>query len=170
MLIPLFNAWSVLGGSILLLLAIRSLDHWTTQRLQRVLSVWARQNSLRYSPVDRFQLAPRIREHLPHPGAADVVVRDVMYRTDQQNHIYLFTVRYRIGTIGPQRWLQMVASVTEIRGRSCYQFDHLKIADVGSLLSRYESLIQAHRINDPVPLAPIGSNPNPESLKRHTTI
>ncbi|GIW77147.1 MAG: hypothetical protein KatS3mg104_2210 [Phycisphaerae bacterium] len=142
MSIPLVNSWSILTAVTLLLLTIRFVDRWFDRRIQRTFSEWARQNRFRYNPIDRFHLATRIRERLPHPGAADVMVRDVMYRTDQQKHFYLFTAYYRTGTICGQKWFFLVAVVQETKGRSCDRFDDLRVADTGSRLSRYESLLK----------------------------
>lgn len=148
MLIPSFSAWSILGGVIILLLLIRLSDRWINRRVQRTFSAWARNNRVRYSPVDRFQLAARIQEHLPHPAAADVVVRDVMYRTDDQNHLYLFTARYRIGTVSGQKWIEWVGAVQETRCGSCDRFDHLQQAEPGERLFQYASLLKTLDLED----------------------
>lgn len=142
MLIPSANAWSILGGVILLLLLIRLSDRWINGRVQRTFSVWARNNRVRYSPVDRFQLAARIQEHLPHPGAADVVVRDVMYRTDDQNHLYLFTVYYRTGTILGQTRHRIVIITREAKERPCDYLYPIYAAEIHNHLQEYETLIK----------------------------
>jgi len=59
--------------------------------------------SMRFTPQDRFQLTPRVATRFPIPGAADVVVRDLIYRQEEGGFRYLFTVDYTTGVLRTKR-------------------------------------------------------------------
>jgi hypothetical protein len=82
-------------------------------RLGKLAGQWAMQ----YLPQDRLRLAERVSEHLPPAGAADVLARDLMYRTDGDRRSYLFTVEFSQGVIRRQRRRQCVAGFDEPAAR-----------------------------------------------------
>src|SRR4051812_14134626 len=59
--------------------------------------------SMRFTAEDRFELTPRIAAQFPMPGAADVVIRDVIYRQEPAGFRYLFTVEYTTGVLRTKR-------------------------------------------------------------------
>ncbi|HMO24867.1 MAG TPA: hypothetical protein PKB10_01225, partial [Tepidisphaeraceae bacterium] len=65
-----------------------------TTRLARL----ARATGWMFSPSDRFQLAERVAPLIPVPGAADVVVSDVLYRADPAGRSYIARVDFTVGT------------------------------------------------------------------------
>ena len=68
-------------------------------RRQRVLRKLARQWDMHFAAGDRLRLASRVAPHLPIPGAANVRVRDLLFRTHGDLHHYLFSVDYTVGVI-----------------------------------------------------------------------
>jgi hypothetical protein len=109
-------------------------------RLRRI----ARGLRLQYSPIDRFNLAARVARSLPDPAAADVRVRDLMYRSTDAGYEYVFTAEYRVGTISGARRDRVVARAWEPHGRSCDRFENVHVADRAlKLAKQYESLVPA---------------------------
>ncbi len=136
------NHFHILGIAVVVVLSIWLLDRWCFRRRATRFRGVAREMKVRYSPVDRFNIAPRIAPGLPDPGAADVLVRDLMYRTTQRDHDYVFTVIYTVGSIGGTRRKQRVAAASEPHGRSCDSFGDLRFADASlSVRAQYESLV-----------------------------
>jgi hypothetical protein len=83
-------------------------------RLAALASDW----QMRFTSDDRFQLAPKIAGRFPTPGAADVVVRDVMYTQETSGCFrYLFTVEYTTGVLRTKRRRTGVGMVVE--GPAC---------------------------------------------------
>jgi len=59
----------------------------------------ARKWNMHFAPGDRLRLAQRAARHFPIPGAASIRVRNLIFRTEESRHQYLFTVDYTIGII-----------------------------------------------------------------------
>jgi hypothetical protein len=59
----------------------------------------ARQWDMHFSQSDRLRLADRICHLVPTPGAANVSVQDVIFRTEGNRHQYIFTLEYTVGVI-----------------------------------------------------------------------
>jgi hypothetical protein len=86
--------------------------HARARRLSGLGAGWR----LRYTPVDRFQLTARVAAVFPTPGAADVVVRDVLYGQEGGGDgalRYLFTVEYTTGVLRTKRRRSAVGTVVE---------------------------------------------------------
>jgi hypothetical protein len=83
----------MLAAVLLVLLVCLMLDRHVSRRRARRLRRVADHCGFRYSSVDRFGLAPRIRPLLPQ-AASDVVVRDLMYRSAAGGYVYAFTAVY----------------------------------------------------------------------------
>ena len=64
-------------------------------RLRALAHEW----NMHFAPGDRLRLAQRVAGHFPVPGAANIRVRDLFFRTDESRHQYLFTVDYTVGVI-----------------------------------------------------------------------
>ena len=87
--------------------------HARARRLSELGTGWR----LRYTPIDRFQLTARVAAVFPTPGAADVVVRDVLYGQEGEGTTgalrYLFTVEYTTGVLRTKRRRSAVGTVVE---------------------------------------------------------
>ena len=68
-------------------------------KLEALAASWG----MRFTAQDRFCLAPRVASGFPTPGAADVLVRDLIYRQEDQGLRYLFTVEYTLGILRTKR-------------------------------------------------------------------
>ncbi len=88
-------------------------DRWIRGRHQAVYQQLANEHRMHYSPRDPLRLTPRVVAQLPIPGAAGVRVIDLMYRSDEQNHYYVFTAEYTVGVVGPKRRIRRVAACSE---------------------------------------------------------
>ncbi len=68
---------------------------------------------MRFTAEDRFQLAPRVASGFPTAGAADVLVRDLIYRQEDAGFRYLFTVEYTLGVLRTKRRRKGAGMVVE---------------------------------------------------------
>jgi hypothetical protein len=74
--------------------------HGRARRLSALAVAWR----VRFTTEDRFQLTPRVAAQFPTPGAADVVVRDVVYGQEAGGTVrYLFTIEYTVGVVRTKR-------------------------------------------------------------------
>jgi hypothetical protein len=73
----------------------------------------ARRWKMHFAPGDRLRLAHRIVGIFPVPGAANISVRDLLFRTEESRHQYLFTVDYTVGVIRGKVGRSRVAGFTE---------------------------------------------------------
>jgi len=80
-------------------------------QLSRLAQSWG----MRYVGRDRFDLAPKISERFPVPGAADLAVVDLIYGLESGRHRYVFTVQYTQGVVRTKSRLQRVATFSEPR-------------------------------------------------------
>ncbi|WP_428939755.1 hypothetical protein [Fontivita pretiosa] len=113
------------------------LDH----RRRRALSALARQWQMHYSPTDVLNLAPRVAAHLPVVGAADVVVRDLIYGTEPSCYRYIFSVEYTTGVVRAKSRRRCVVCATEPRARGQSIWTSFRVARADrSLLEQYRCL------------------------------
>jgi hypothetical protein len=82
-------------------------------RCRRRLRACAGRWNMHFAPGDRLRLARRIVGQFPVPGAASISVRDLLYRTADNRHQYLFTVDYTVGVIRGKVGLSRVAGFSE---------------------------------------------------------
>ena len=68
---------------------------------------------MHFAPGDRLRLARRIAGRFPVTGAANISVRDLLFRTEAANHQYLFTVDYTVGVIRGKMGRSCVAGFSE---------------------------------------------------------
>lgn len=84
----MLTPWWMLAGLLTIVMIVwfadRAVSRGRARRLRRLAERWG----FRYSSVDRFGLASRVRNVI----AGDIVVRDLMYRSDGGGYIYAFTV------------------------------------------------------------------------------
>lgn len=136
------NAWHILGGVVVCVLLVWLADRLGTRTRSNRLRKLAHAQRARYSATDRFNLAPRIADSLPEPGAADVLVRDLMYRGGESGHDYVFTVVYTVGTITGAKRRRRVALAHEPEGRSRHRVQITRVAETDQPLSeQYQSLL-----------------------------
>jgi hypothetical protein len=107
---PVVLLIAVVGVTVVAAVIDALIDRARRARLAALASTWG----MRFTPDDRFQLTSRIAARFPTPGAADVVVRDLMYAEDGPDAFrYLFTVEYTVGVIRTKRRRLGVGTVRE---------------------------------------------------------
>lgn len=99
----------VLGVTIGAWLVNRLVRARRRYRLRAVALRW----QMHYSPHDRFRLAPRIAEHFPVCGAADLLASDVIYGLRDGRHCYVFTADYTEGVVRTKRRRRRVIRYVE---------------------------------------------------------
>jgi hypothetical protein len=98
---------------LVILLAAVSIDAVFRLVRRKRLRAAARKWNMHFAPGDRLRLAKRIVGLFPVPGAANISVRDLLYRTEASKHHYLFTVDYTVGVIRGKVGRSRVAGFTE---------------------------------------------------------
>jgi len=88
-------------------------ERWHRLREQRVYRDLAVEHRMHYSAGDPLRLTARVAGRLPIPGAAGVRVINLMYRTDEQNHYYVFTAEYTVGVVGSKHRIRRAAAFVE---------------------------------------------------------
>lgn len=83
----MLTPWWMLAGMILVVMVVWIADRAVSWRRARRLRRLAERCGFRYSSVDRFGLANRVRDGI----SGDIVVRDLMYRSDNGGYVYAFT-------------------------------------------------------------------------------
>jgi hypothetical protein len=129
-------------GLLLLTVAavvIHRLWHRREQAIYRQLAV---EHRMHYSPRDPLRLTPRVAAQLPLPGASAVRVIDLLYRTDDQNHFYVFTAEYTIGVAGPKHRIRRAAAFTESKSAGAASNPIRLGPEEKSLVDQYRALIQ----------------------------
>ena len=88
--------------------------HLLSNRLhRRRLIALAREWRMHYAPDDRFNLAARVAQKMPIPGAADVRIVDLIYGSERGTRRYVFCAHYTRGVVRWKRREKCVASLTE---------------------------------------------------------
>jgi len=133
--------WNLLAFSLGLLLLTILITRLATHFRSRLLRTLATQQQMRFSAVDRFNLATRAGPSLGL-GAADLRVRDLMYRIEAGGYVYVFTAEFALGSINGLRRRRLVVRGGEPAGRSGHQLVDVRLAD-GTLPLRkqYQSLL-----------------------------
>jgi hypothetical protein len=117
------------------------LDRWIHHRSHAAYREMAIAFKMHYSPNDPLRLTPRIAARLPIPGAAAVRVIDLLYRTDEHNHYYVFTAEYTVGVVGPKYRVRRAAAFTESKlGGDTFHPVRLASSEL-SLVEQYRSLM-----------------------------
>jgi hypothetical protein len=88
------------------------------RREEAVFRKLAIEHQMHYSSRDSLRLTPRVATILPLPGASAVRVIDLLYRTDDRLHYYVFTAEYTLGVAGPKHRIRRAAAFTESKTAS----------------------------------------------------
>ena len=105
----------------------------------------AERTRMHYSPRDRFGLAARVARYFPVPGVADVRVSDLLYRSDEQGHRYVFTADHTRGVLGAKRRVRSVVLLVEPRTPPGHPpaGPALRVADPSSpVAEQYEAMLR----------------------------
>jgi hypothetical protein len=99
---------------------------------------------MHYCPDDRFQLADRVAEMLPLPGAARVRVTDLIYGNEDDGYRYVFSASFTLGVLCGKKRRMQVATFRESRQRDCADTaSPMILADEGlSVVEQYRKLYQ----------------------------
>ena len=88
---------------LLLTLLAMIISHRLRRRRERELSRLAAEWKMHFTATDRFKLAPRVAEHFPIAGAADLRVVDLIYGKTENHRHYYFTAEYTLGVVNTKR-------------------------------------------------------------------
>jgi hypothetical protein len=91
------------------------IQQFIARRRRRVLRKLASQWRMNFNPGDQLRLAARVAHYLPIPGAASVMVGDVIYGIEGDSYRYIFTVGYTLGVLRTKRRMVRVAAFAEPR-------------------------------------------------------
>jgi hypothetical protein len=128
--------------ALLLLTAAAGIIHrQRNRRHEAVFRDLAVENHMHYSPRDSLRLTPRVATLIPLPGASAVKVVDLLYRTDEQLHHYVFTAEYTVGVTGPKHRIRRAAAFTESK-TTADSISPIRLApEQSSLLEQYQTLV-----------------------------
>ena len=133
------------GFFLLLCLATVAVAVWIDvaahRRRTRTLRALASKWRMNYHPADQLRVTPKVLPHFPIPGAANVLVTDLIYGSDRDRYRYVFRVEFTVGLVGPKRRVVRVASLSEPRERGGAGAVFLNLAPAeGTLLDQYRYL------------------------------
>ena len=111
---PLYLLLALLGLTAVALVR----EHKKRRHLRETLRAMAAGARMNFSPADQFRLTSRVVEIFPVPGAAAVVLHDLLYSSDGGRYRYLFTVDYTVGVVRSKRRVRRVAAFSEPRDRA----------------------------------------------------
>ena len=118
------------------------IDRWISGRGRAAYRELALSRGMHYSPNDPLRLTPRIAAQLPIPGAAAVRVIDLLYRTDEKNHYYVFTAEYTVGVVGPKQRVRRAASFVESKSADGETQPMLLAPGDLPIIEQYRSLLE----------------------------
>ncbi len=103
----------LLCGLLLLTAVAVVINRYRRRREETVYRKLAVDHHMHYSARDSLRLTPRVATFIPLPGASAVRVIDLLYRTDDQLHYYVFTAEYTLGVTGPKHRIRQAAAFTD---------------------------------------------------------
>jgi hypothetical protein len=146
-LLSLLIVTAATGGAEYLIL------HRERKKLRGIAHNW----HMHYAPGDRLRLASRVAEQFTLPGAYDVRVRDLMFRTSGNRHEYLFTIEYGTGVVRGKRRRTRVGGFAEAVARANTApaaAGHLLLGDKElSLAEQYRQLFESMNRTTDAPVA-----------------
>lgn len=99
--------------------------------------------NMNYAQNDSLGLTPRIAGNFPIPGAADLVINDLIYSTDRMTYRYIFTAQFTVGVVHRKRRLSRVATFTEPREGNDSDIDLSLAPEELDLVEQYRRLAPA---------------------------
>ncbi len=127
------------------------LQYSQRQRYVRKLRNLASELQLNYSPTDRFRLAPRVALSLPIPGAAAVLVTDLLYGQEERGYRYFFRTEYTIGVLRTKTAVRQVGTFCEPRDAAAATETKVVFAPENlSLVDQYRHLYKLSRTQESV--------------------
>lgn len=91
----------------------RSMRRRASKAVRRLAAAWR----MNFGRVDSLRLTPRVARALPVPGAANLLVWDVVYGIEGDRYRYYFTAGYTVGTVRAKRRVVRVGTFSEPRDR-----------------------------------------------------
>lgn len=112
------------------------------RRRRKVLRQLAANWRMTYSRFDSLRLTPKVARSFPIPGAANLLVTDVIYGIEHERYRYVFRAEFTVGTVRTKKRLARVATFSEPRDRLKPQgaAPVVLAPDQGSLLEQYRHL------------------------------
>jgi hypothetical protein len=105
--------------------------------LRKLAASW----QMHFVHVDRLGLGDRVARVFPLPGAADMRVLDICFRTEAGLHKYLFTVEYSVGVLQSKRRDSRAAATTEpVHGNATMGMELLLADPDISIAEQYAAL------------------------------
>ena len=110
------------------------------RRLMHLAARW----QMNFTPRDRLRLADRVVGAIPCPGAADLYVHDMLFRSDGSSHRYIFTAEYTIGLIhNKRRQFRAVAVREPVRGSGTAPLKLTLSSNELPLFEQYRNLLES---------------------------
>ena len=91
----------------------RSARRRASRDVRRLAAGWR----MNFGRVDSLRLTPRVARAFPVPGAANLLVWDVVYGIEGDRYRYYFTAGYTVGTVRAKRRVVRVGTFSEPRDR-----------------------------------------------------
>ncbi len=139
------------GGLVSLALCITAaavlIDRAIRRRRRAALRRLAGEWRMNYSPFDPLHLTPRVAQHFPIVGAANLKVSDVIYGIEGDRYRYIFTAEFTVGIVTTKRRLVRAATFFEPRDPArAHAPDSLRLAPMElPLVEQYQSLAPERR-------------------------
>ena len=110
------------------------------RRRRKALRALAAGWNMNFAPRDSLGLTPRVAGNFPIPGAADLVINDLIYSTDRMTYRYIFTAQFTVGVVHRKRRLSRVATFIEPREGSDSDIDLSLAPEELDLIEQYRRL------------------------------
>src|SRR3954468_18109066 len=112
------------------------------RRRRRALRKLATDWRMTFSRFDSLRLTPKVARSFPIPGAADLLISDVIYGIEHERYRYVFRAEFTIGTVRKRQRLARVATFSEPRDRQRQQptVSVVLAPDEGTLVEQYRHL------------------------------
>jgi hypothetical protein len=112
------------------------------RRRRKILRKLAAEWRMTYSRFDSLRLTPKVARSFPIPGAANLLVTDVIYGIEHERYRYVFRAEFTLGTVRSKKRLARVATFSEPRDRHKPQGTAPVVLapDEGSLVEQYRHL------------------------------
>ena len=81
--------------------------------LRRLAAEWR----MTYSRFDSLRLTPKVARAFPIPGAANLLVTDVIYGIEHERYRYVFRAEFTVGTVRRRKRMARVCTFSEPRDR-----------------------------------------------------